>query len=87
VEVFEDPNAGNNLMYVSESGSVAVAPAAKFRDAKGVQWRGAMKVSARKAGEKDFDKAKKFGVEVFEDMKTGNLLFVTETGSIAVVVP
>jgi hypothetical protein len=87
VEVFEDPNAGNNLVYVTEAGSVAVAPGAKFRDGKGVQWRGAMALSARKAGDKDFSKAKRFGVEVFEDVKTGNLLFVTETGSIAVLVP
>jgi hypothetical protein len=88
VEVFEDPNAANNLIYVTESGSVAVVPSpGKLRDGKGVAWRGAMALSARKAGDKDFDKAKKYGIEVFEDIKTGNLLFVSETGSIAVLTP
>jgi hypothetical protein len=88
VEVFEDPNAANNLIYVTEAGSVAVAPSAKFRDVKGPpKWRGAMALSARKAGDTDFAKAKRYGVEVFEDIKTGNLLFISETGSLAVLVP
>lgn len=89
VEVFEDPNAGNNLVYVTETGSVAVVPSpGKFRDAKGPpKWRGAMALSARKPGDTDFGKAKRYGVEVFEDIKTGNLLFITETGALAVLVP
>ena len=33
----------------------------------------------------DFEKAKKYGIEVFEDNRTGNLLFLSETGSIAVL--
>ena len=46
-----------------------------------------MALSARKAGDTDFAKAKRYGVEVFEDIKTGNLLFISETGSLAVLVP
>ena len=38
-----------------------------------------------KAGEKEFDKAKKYGIEVFEDNRTGNLIFISETGSVAVL--
>jgi hypothetical protein len=88
VEVFQDPNASNNLLYVSETGAIAVAASSgKFRDGKGVAWRGAMALSARKAGETDFGKSKKYGIEVFEDIKTGNLLFISETGSITVLVP
>lgn len=89
VEVFEDTSAANNLVYVSQTGSIAVAPSpGKFRDAKGpAKWRGAMWLGARKIGEKDFDKAKRYGVEVFEDIKTGYLVFISETGSIAVLVP
>ena len=51
-----------------------------------------MKRTAKKKGfklekEYDFSKAKRIGVEVFEDIKTGNLLFISETGAIAVLVP
>jgi hypothetical protein len=86
VEVFEDPNV-NTLFYITESGYVTVAPSTgKFAaDAKGVTWRAALALRARKSTEIDFDKAKKYGIEVFEDNRTGNLLFVSETGSIAVL--
>ena len=84
IEVFEDPNA-NVLLYVSETGSVATMPNATRQDEKkGVAWKGAMNLRARKGGEKDFEKAKKFGIEVFEDNRTGNLIFISETGAIAV---
>lgn len=85
VEVFEDPNA-NALFYLSESGSIAVMPnASRQDDKKGVAWKGAMNLPARKAGEKEFAKAKKYGVEVFEDNRTGNHIFISETGAIAVM--
>ncbi len=84
IEVFEDPNA-NTLFYISETGSVAVMPNAPRKDdMKGVAWKGAMNLRARKGGEKDFEKAKKYGIEVFEDNRTGNLIFISETGAIAV---
>jgi len=44
-----------------------------------------MGLKARKGGEKTFDNAKKYSVEVFQDNRTGNLLFISETGSIAVL--
>ena len=87
VEVFEDPNA-NTLFYLSETGSIAVVPnpsSGKFGEARGVTWKTAMNLRARKGGEKDFDKARKFGIEVFQDNRTGNLIFVCETGAIAVL--
>jgi len=85
IEVFEDPNA-NTLFYLSETGSVAVMPnASRQDDKKGVAWKAAMNLRARKGGEKDFEKAKKFGIEVFEDNRTGNLIFISETGAIAVM--
>jgi hypothetical protein len=86
VEVFEDPNAGT-LFYLTEAGFVATAPSTgKFvPDAKGVTWKSAMALRARKVGEPEFPKAKKFGIEVFEDNRTGNLIFISETGSIAVL--
>lgn len=84
VEVFEDPNAGV-MLYITQAGYVATAPLVKPKDAKGVTWQGAMNLKARKAGEADFDKAKKYGVEVFVDNRTGYQLLIAETGSIAVV--
>jgi hypothetical protein len=88
VEVFEDPNA-NALVYITGAGSVAAAPnPGKLADpagGKAVTWAAAFNLKARKAGEKEFDKAKKYGVEVFRDNRTGNLLFVSETGAIAVL--
>ena len=84
VEVFEDPNAGA-VFYITDAGFVATAPSAGkvAADARGVTWRSAMALKARKAGEKEFEKAKKFGIEVFEDNRTGNLIFISETGSVA----
>jgi hypothetical protein len=85
VEVIVDETTGN-LIYASETGSIAVAPPpGKAGDARGVTWRGAMNLKARKAGETDFAKATKYGVEVFQDNRTSNLVFVSETGSIAVL--
>lgn len=86
VEVFEDPNS-KATFYITEAGFVATAPkAGKIPDdAKGVTWKSAMALGARKAGEKLFDTAKKYGIEVFEDNRTGNLIFISETGSIAVL--
>jgi hypothetical protein len=85
LEVFADPNA-NVLFYLSEAGYVATAPnPGKLPDAKGVTWKSAMALKARKGGDKTFDAAKKYGIEVFQDNRTGNLIFVCETGSIAVL--
>ena len=86
VEVFEDPNAGT-LFYLTEAGFVATAPSTGklVPGATGVTWKSAMALRARKVGEPEFPKAKKFGIEVFEDNRTGNLIFISETGSIAVL--
>ncbi|HSQ58317.1 MAG TPA: hypothetical protein VLM40_21530 [Gemmata sp.] len=87
VEVFQDPNANDLLLYVTEAGSVATAPnpGPFLPDAKGVTWKSAMVLKARKGGEKEFDKATKYGIEVFEDNRTGNQIFISETGAIAVL--
>ena len=86
VEVFEDPNA-NVLFYLSDTGSIAVVPNLPRDEAKKGPplWKAAMNLRVRKGGEKDFDKAKKYGIEVFEDIRTGNLMFISETGAIAVL--
>ncbi|GIW82538.1 MAG: hypothetical protein KatS3mg105_4345 [Gemmatales bacterium] len=43
-------------------------------------------LGVRKSDEPDFTKdTKKYGVEVFVDQNNGNLIYISETGSIAVV--
>jgi hypothetical protein len=53
---------------------------------KAPDWKHGMELRVRKAGEADFNKdTKKYGIEVFRDENNGNLIYITETGSIAVV--
>jgi hypothetical protein len=53
---------------------------------KAPTWLHGMNVRSRKASELDFNKeTKKFGIEVFKDEENGNLIYVSETGSIAVL--
>jgi hypothetical protein len=87
-EAFLDPNR-NALFYITETGALAALPAAGFtvpKEIKAPKWLGAMNLAVRKAGEKDFaDSTKKYGVEVFRDETSGVLIYISETGSIAVV--
>ena len=56
------------------------------QDAKGPKWSHGLMLRARKGDEPDFTKeTKKFGVEVFVDENNGNLIYISETGSISVV--
>jgi hypothetical protein len=88
VEVFRDENNGN-LVYISETGHYAVAPGkltTKDDTGKGPNWQHGLELSARKHGEREFGKdTKKYGLEVFLDENNGNLLYICETGALAVV--
>ena len=54
--------------------------------AKAPEWKHGMELRVRKAGEADFNAStQKFGIEVFRDENNGNLIYVSETGSIAVL--
>src|SRR5205085_3519730 len=87
VEVYKDPNA-NTLLYVSETGSIAVVPAAglaKPSSSKEPKWLYGRAFRVRKADEKDFnDKTQSWGAEVYRDETSGNLVYVTETGALVV---
>src|SRR5712691_5219801 len=49
-------------------------------------WLHGMNLKSRTSTEGDFsDKTKKYGIEVFKDENNGNLIYISETGSIAVV--
>jgi hypothetical protein len=59
--------------------------AADAEKAKKPVWTHALDLKCRKGREEDFDKANVYGVEVFKDPNTDNLIYISETGSIAVV--
>lgn len=54
--------------------------------AKPAESKYGLEMQVRKAGEAGFNKdTKKYGVEVYRDENNGNLVYISETGSIAVV--
>jgi hypothetical protein len=88
IEVYKDESSGA-LVYLTDSGSIAAVGAGMTaKDDKGKEplFQHGFEVDARKAGEKEFTKdTKTFGVEVFMDESNGNLIYICETGAIAVV--
>ena len=61
-------------------------PVAPTAAALGPEWSHGLMLRARKADQKDFDKdTPRIGVEVFTDTNNGNLIYITESGAIAVV--
>jgi hypothetical protein len=52
---------------------------------KAPKWTHALDLKVRKGNESEFDKAKTYGIEVFKDENNGNLIYISETGSISVV--
>ena len=84
VEVFRDENTGG-LLYISETGSIATAPPAEAKTGQGVAWKRGMVLKSRPGGVAEFTKATRYGVEVYQDGNTGNLVYLAETGSIAVL--
>lgn len=55
-------------------------------DTKSPKWSYGLDLRVRKGGEADFSpKTQKFGIEVFRDENNGNVIYISETGSIAVL--
>jgi hypothetical protein len=55
-------------------------------DIKSPKWQYGLSVRVRKADENDFTKdTKRVGIEVYRDENHGNLIYVSEAGSISVV--
>src|SRR6266511_496106 len=86
-EIFKDVNA-ENLVYISEKGSIAVMPAGDIKAPDKIKdpvWFHALEPRVRKAGDKEFDdKTKKIGLEVYKDENTNQLFYITEEGFIAI---
>jgi hypothetical protein len=57
-------------------------PAGSVRDPR---WQYGLSVKVRKGADKDFAKPVLVGLEVYRDENNGNLIYVTEFGTIAVV--
>jgi hypothetical protein len=91
IEAFKDENTGS-LIYVTETKSIsALNPPGALKTAekpKEPEWLFALVLLARKAGEADFTKdTRKWGVEAFKDTNTDQLVYISETGSIAAITP
>ena len=85
IDVHQDENT-NSLIYLTEAGNIAVVPVPAGMKAEGkFTWKGSATLKARPGGEPDFVKANKYGVEVFLDVRTNYLVFVTTAGTIAVL--
>jgi hypothetical protein len=88
-EIFRDENT-NQLFYITETGAIAVVPAtgvSRSTDTKPPKWLHGLELKCRKAGESDFSKeTKRWGIEVFQDPNTGLIVYIAETGSLAVPV-
>ena len=62
------------------------AYAQEGKDSKTPKWQHGLMLRARKGDEDNFTKdTKRYGVEVFTGTNNGNQIYISETGSIAVV--
>jgi len=88
LEVFKDANAGN-WIYVTEKGTIAATPAKDAPPAAGglkaPKWTHSVDLSCRKGGISQWKDAHKFGIEVYRDNNTGNLIYICDTGAVAVL--
>ncbi|MCI0376453.1 MAG: hypothetical protein L0215_02475 [Gemmataceae bacterium] len=87
MEVFRDPNA-DNWVYITEKGWLA-AHTSKVRGSPGAtktpKLVHSIDLSVRKGGVKEWKDAKKYGVEIYRDNVAGNLVYICDTGAIAVI--
>jgi len=86
LEIFLDTNTGN-WIYITEKGNLAATAvkAPKSAERKAQVFSHSVDLEVRKGGDKDWKNAKKFGIEVYLDPNTGNLVYISETGAIAVI--
>lgn len=87
LEIFRDPNTAN-FLCITETGYFAAASARGKALASGdkkPRWDHSADLRVRKGGVKNWQNAAKFGIEVYRENTTGNLIYICETGAIAVV--
>jgi len=89
IDVFEDLN-NNNVIYLSETGSMCVLPLATAGKSSGKggkpDWQYGLDLKVRGPGEKQPTKdSKVFGLEVFKDTDNGCMIYIVENGNVGVV--
>jgi len=86
LEIFRDPNT-ENALFITADGNIAAATAKGkvFGGNRAPLWVHGVDVNVRKGGVKDWKDAGKFGIEIYRDGNTGNLIYVSSTGSIAAI--
>jgi hypothetical protein len=88
VQVYRDDQT-QMVVYLSRTGAIALAAATAAippADKSELSHLGGLRLQARKVGEADFSNATRtWTVEVFRDETAGNLVYVAESGAIAVV--
>src|SRR5207248_170645 len=88
---FKDENNGN-VIYLSETGGFAVVPSKlqnkdeAVKKALDPEHQHGLELAVRKFGEDNIGKdTKRYGVEIYSDENNGNLIYLCETGDLAVV--
>jgi hypothetical protein len=88
MEAFKDEALGNAVV-MAESGSLATlpmpGPGVTTQDARTPSWQTALVLKCRKAGEEGWKDAKKWGIELYKDENSGNVVFITENGKVALL--
>lgn len=91
MEVFKDENT-NLGIYLLETGSLGVTSGGfgdikvAIKDSKALTWMHAMDVKVRKTGEDKFtENTQVLTIEVYRDDNTGNWVYISEKGYIAIV--
>jgi hypothetical protein len=89
LEVFRD-EVNRHWLYVTETGGFAVVPAARRAAggvaAKGAVWLHGLDLKVRKGGQNVWDKnTPVWGIEVYLDQNTGNLIYLCQNGMLAAV--
>jgi hypothetical protein len=85
MEIFRDPNV-DNWLYITDKGNIA-ATNGKLHPGetnKTPKWVHSVDLKVRK-GNGDWDTANKYGIEVYYDGNSGNHIFATETGNVAII--
>ena len=74
--------------FIGGAATVNIMPRvyAQETEVKKPKWHYGLSLMVRKADEPNFTKdTKKIGIEMFKDENNGNIIYVSETGSIAVL--
>lgn len=87
LEVYRDDNTGDAI-YISQTGLIGVVPGlpATLPKIKDPAWLHGVEMQARKAGDAEFKKdTKRYGLEIYRDENSGNLVYITELGAVPAV--